>query len=147
MMISVGDKHFIESEFIVEILKATDIRRGRIIRASAATGMLIDASGGRRVKSIIKLKSRHMVLSALGVETLKARLGNINLSSVSGQNDLFRPNPKKNHSRESKPSEFEDRRMQPDRRHFSYTHHIPERRCGTERRNKNGKIQREQKPR
>jgi len=145
MMISIGDKHFIESEYIVEILRAVGIRRDRITRAAAATGLLIDATAGRRIKSIIKLKSRHLVLSALEVETLKARLGNINFSTAPGQSDIFRPKPKKNYSRESKPSEFDDRRMESDRRHFSYTLHIPERRCGAERRKKNGKFQRERK--
>ena len=144
-MICIGDRHFIESEYIVEILRAVGVRRDRITRSAAATGLLIDATAGRRIKSIIKLKSRHIVLSALEVETLKARLGNFKLSSAPGQSDIFRPESKKKYSRESKPSESDNRRMEPDRRHFSYTLHIPERRCGAERRKKNGKFQREGK--
>jgi extracellular matrix regulatory protein A len=136
MMISIGNKHFIESENIVEVLRAGDARREAIARSAAGTGMLIDATAGRRIKSIIKLKSRHIVLSALSVETLRSRLEKNIHSGGSGNGAVFRRKPEKKHSHPSKPSESDDRRIEPDRRHFSYTHYIPERRSGTERRNK-----------
>jgi regulator of extracellular matrix RemA (YlzA/DUF370 family) len=138
MMISIGNKHFIESEYIVEILRAGDTRRDTLVHSAAGTGMLIDASEGRRIKSIIKLKSRHIVLSALGVETLKSKIGKNIHSGGSGNRARFLRKPKKRYSRPSNPSEFDDRRMEPDRRHFSYTYYVPERRSGIERRNKNG---------
>jgi extracellular matrix regulatory protein A len=143
MMISIGNKHFIESEYIVEILRAEEARRDTLSHLAAATGMLIDASEGRRIKSIIKLKSRHIVLSALGVDTLKSRLGKNIHSGGSGNRAKFRRKAPKKNSLPSTPSEFDDRRIESDRRHFSYTHYIPERRSGTERRNKNGNFQRE----
>jgi regulator of extracellular matrix RemA (YlzA/DUF370 family) len=143
MMISIGNKHFIESEYIVEILRAGDTRRDTLVHSAAGTGMLIDASEGRRIKSIIKLKSRHIVLSALGAETLRSRLGKNIHSGGSGNKAIFRCKPQKKYSRPSKPSESDDRRIESDRRHFSYTHYIPERRSGTERRNKNGDFPRE----
>ena len=145
MMISIGKKHFIESEYIVEILKSGDTRRNKIAPAAAETGLLIDASDGRGIKSIIKLKSRHIVLSALSVETLKSRIEKNIHSPATGNKVIFRRKRKKKYSRESKPSEPDDRRIDPDRRHFSYTYYVPERRSGTERRNTNGKFQRERK--
>ena len=45
-------------------------------------------------------------------------------------------NVKNNNADESKPSEIDDRRIEPDRRRFSYTRYIPERRSGVDRRNK-----------
>jgi len=48
----------------------------------------------------------------------------------------LRPKHKKAPARESKPADIDDRRIEPDRRNFSYTYHIPERRSGTERRRK-----------
>jgi len=135
MMISIGYKHFIESDYIVEILKASGRRADRITRTAAESGMLIKASGGRRVRSIIKLKSKHIVLSAMGTETLKSRSGNIIFPSAAGNIDILSRKHKNNCANESKPSEFDNRRIVTDRRRFSYTDHIPERRNGVKRRN------------
>jgi regulator of extracellular matrix RemA (YlzA/DUF370 family) len=145
MMISIGQKHFIESEYIVEILRAVNFRRDRTAHTAAESAMLIDATGGRSVKSIIRLKSNHIVLSSLGADTLKSRLEKDIHLPGSGKRALLRRNQKKRHPRESKPCDFNDRRIEPDRRHFSYTLVVPERRSGTERRNKNGNLDCERK--
>jgi hypothetical protein len=47
---------------------------------------------------------------------------------------------KNNNADESKPSEIDDRRVEPDRRRFSYTHHIPERRSGVDRRSEEHRL-------
>ena len=98
--------------------------------------MLINAAGGRKVRSIIKLKSKHIVLSALRAETLKSRLGNNIIFSVPGNSDMVDRRQKSNDANKSKRSEFNNRRIETDRRRFSYTHHIPERRSGIDRRSK-----------
>lgn len=72
MMIAVGDKHFINSDYIVEILYPVDRRANRLARAAAGNQRLINAAGGDRVRSIIRLKRRFTVLSALEVKTLKS---------------------------------------------------------------------------
>ena len=136
MMISVGHKHFIESDYIVEILKVSDSRAVRIRHSAAESGMLINATGGRKIRSIIKLKGKHIVLSALGAETLKSMLGNNTLPSAPRKSDRLSRRHKNNDTNESKSSEFDDQRIGPDRRRFSYTRHIPERRSGVERRGK-----------
>jgi len=131
MMISIGNKHFIESKYIVEILKAADTRAVGMQDIATESGRLINAAGGKRIRSVIKLKSKHIVLSALGAETLRSRLGNLSLSEAPGDRAELN---KKRHARKLRPSEFIEQRMEPDRRRFSYTHHIPERRSGGERR-------------
>ncbi len=136
-MISIGYKHFIESENIVELLKPNRLRATKMVQTAADNGMLINATSGRKIRSVIKLKSRHIVLSALGMESLKSRLGNIILPQATGNSEILRLKPKKNYDSETKPSKCDDRRLEPDRRHFSYTHHVPERRKGIERRDKN----------
>jgi regulator of extracellular matrix RemA (YlzA/DUF370 family) len=133
MMISVGNKGFIESKYVVEILKAEKIRAKALRYTAASNGRLINAAGGKIVRSIVKLKSKHVVLSSLGVKTLKSRLKKVTLTAASGKTDNSRNRRNKNCSR-SGPPEFDDRRKVPDRRHFHYTHYIPERRSGTERR-------------
>ena len=134
MMIAVGDKHFIDSEYIVEILQPMDNRAKIISRTAAKNGRMINATGGQRIRSIIKLKSKHIVLSALEVKTVKSKIKRTTFSTGTRNNVRLRPKHKKTSARESKTSDIDDRRIEPDRRNFSYTYHIPERRSGTERR-------------
>ena len=58
MMISVGYKHFIESNYIVEILEASNARAGSKTHPAAKSGMLINAAGGRRIRSIIQIEEQ-----------------------------------------------------------------------------------------
>ena len=132
MMIAVGDKHFINSDYIPEILYAVDRRANRMARTAAGSRRLINAAGGDRVRSIIRLKGRFTVLSALEVTTLKSQISHPNLGAGSGNCIGLRPRSE----RGSKRSEIDDRRIDPERRKFSYTCYIPERRRGTERRKK-----------
>ena len=127
-MISIGDKNFIESDYIVEILKASDPRAARITHTAAESGMLINAAGGRRIRSIIKLKSKHIFL--------RSRIGNVTLPPAPKKSEILSCKHKNNDANESNSSEYNNQRIEPDRRRFSYTHHIPERRSGVERRSK-----------
>jgi len=136
MMIAVGKKHFIDSDYIVEILHPVDSRANIILHAAAGNGRLINATGGHRVRSIIKLKSKYIVLSALEVKTLQSKIKRTALSAGSRNRVRLRPKHKKTPAGEPKSSEMGERRIEPDRRNFSYTCHIPERRSGTERRRK-----------
>jgi len=136
MMISIGDRHFIESEYIAEIIGASDRRADRMTRTATESGMLINATGGRRTGSIIRLKSKHIVLSARRVETLKSMFGKVIFPAASGKSDAPSRIHKNKHSGASKLPGLKNQRIAPDRRRFSYTHHIPERRSGYERRTK-----------
>ena len=130
MMIYIGHKNFIESDYIVEILKASNARAVSKTHTTAKSGMLINAASGRRIRSAIKLKSKHTVLSALRVETLKSKLGNSIISSVPGKSDILERRKKSKDTNKSNPPEYNNRRIETDRRRFSYTYHIPERRSG-----------------
>jgi len=135
-MISIGDKNFIESNYIVEIAKVSGTRAAIIKHTAAQSGMLIDATDGRRIRSIIKLKSNHIVLSALRAETLESRYRNFSAPAPPGINDTSSRKHRNNAAHESEPSGFVNHRIEPDRRHFSYTLHVPERRSGVDRRRK-----------
>ena len=140
MMISVGNKCFIEGGYIVDILKAED-NQAKVYRyAAAISGRLINVSGGKRIRSVVILKSKHIVLSSLRMKTIKLRL--IKVTATTATENTVRSRPKlKRKTLRSKTPEFDDRRKEPERRHFSYSHCIPERRSGTERRGDNGKFQ------
>jgi extracellular matrix regulatory protein A len=154
MMISIGHKNFLESSYIEEILTPNGSQAARCKREAAEGGMLISATEGRRAKSMIKLKTKHIVLSALEPETLRSKLMRVRSSPVPADDyDASQPiekNMQKSHS-EFRPAgerrwgpehpafpwascDEPDRRCGIERRRFSYTCHIPERRSGEDRR-------------
>jgi regulator of extracellular matrix RemA (YlzA/DUF370 family) len=134
MMISIGFNHYIESRFIVEILEPEGLRTAKIRRMAAESGMLINATNGRMAKSIIRLKSNHIVLSALEPRSIKSRTAQFFYRSSSETNrkaTLIAMDEQQNHSESA---DGADRRIEPERRRFFYTAYIPERRSGSERR-------------
>ena len=74
MMVSVGYENFINSFFIVAILKPDSSPLKKLIRNAENERMLINATSGRKARSLIVMKSNHLILSALQPETLKQRL-------------------------------------------------------------------------
>jgi regulator of extracellular matrix RemA (YlzA/DUF370 family) len=134
MMISVGNKYYIETEHVVEILEAGDMRAEGLTRSADSRGRLINATGGAKTRSIIRLKSRHVVLSAFKVKTLRSRFGLNDCASATEKSGMRGSRCQA----ASNPPGFNDRRLEPDRRHFSYTDYVPERRSGTERRGGHG---------
>jgi len=73
MVIPIGNKNFLDSESIVAILIADSAPAMRLRRGAKKSRKLIDATSGKRARSVIVLKSNQIVLSALQVETLKSR--------------------------------------------------------------------------
>jgi regulator of extracellular matrix RemA (YlzA/DUF370 family) len=65
VLISIGKQHFVENNLIVEILKPEGARAMRIRRKAAGSRMLINATGGKTIRSMIRLNSGHLVRSAL----------------------------------------------------------------------------------
>jgi len=74
-LLNVGYGNRIAAARIVAIVApaASPIRRLR--REATSRGKLVDATEGRRTRSILVLDSDHVVLSAINPETLAARLG------------------------------------------------------------------------
>jgi regulator of extracellular matrix RemA (YlzA/DUF370 family) len=73
VLILIGNQHFIKSNFIVEILKPEGARAIRIRRNAAGSEMLINATEGKRIRSMITLNTGHVVLSAVAPKTLESR--------------------------------------------------------------------------
>jgi regulator of extracellular matrix RemA (YlzA/DUF370 family) len=154
MMISIGHKSFLESSCIDEILTPHETRAAKLKRLAAELGMLISATEGKRAKSLIKLKTEHIVLSSLGPETLRSKLGRVRSSTAPvDEHETMKPMVKKMQQSRSEfsvlsdwrrgpehpafqPAEYDEpnRRSGIERRRFSYTCHIPERRGGEDRR-------------
>jgi regulator of extracellular matrix RemA (YlzA/DUF370 family) len=73
-MLPIGYNNFVSSKHIVAILPPDAAQVKKLRRDASEFGMLINATDGLKAKSVIVLRSNHIVLSALQPETLKARL-------------------------------------------------------------------------
>jgi regulator of extracellular matrix RemA (YlzA/DUF370 family) len=153
MMISIGNSNFLESSYIEEILLPHGSRAARFKRLAAEVGMLIRATEGKRVKSMIKLKSKHIVLSSLEPEIIKSKLNRLDYCPACPNScRAVHPMEKNMQEDHSEVGAVRDRTWGPDhrsfpracydepdgrcgieRRRFSYTWHIPERRSGGDR--------------
>jgi hypothetical protein len=150
MLICIGHKNFLESGCVEEILSPHGPRATRLKRLAEEVGMLISATDGKRVKSMIKLKTEHIVLSSLEPETLKSKLRRLNSLPASADDYEVPESPGQSNlgegaeavstrgpkSRPASPAcgDDLDRRTGIERRRFLYTCHVPERRSGADRR-------------
>jgi hypothetical protein len=73
-MISVGYENFVTSGSIVAILKPDSSPLKKLRRNAEAERMLVNATSGRKARSLIVMNSNHIILSALQPETLKQKL-------------------------------------------------------------------------
>jgi len=74
MLVSIGYENFVWSPSILGVFKADSAPMKKLRREASEKGLLIDATSGRRTRSMILMNTGHVVLSSLQPETLKARL-------------------------------------------------------------------------
>ena len=74
-LISVGYGNFVIVERVVSIVNPASAPMRRLREDARQTGRLVDATQGRKTRSIIITDSNHVVLSAVLAETLVQRLG------------------------------------------------------------------------
>lgn len=73
-LISVGFGNTVSADRIIAIVSPDSSPIRRIMQKAKDTGMLIDASCGRRTRAVIIADSDHIVLSALQPETISNRV-------------------------------------------------------------------------
>ena len=76
-LINVGFGNLVSDERIVSIVLPESAPVKRIAQEARENGMLIDATYGRKTKSVIVMDSEHVVLSALSPEAIAQRHGDI----------------------------------------------------------------------
>lgn len=74
-LLNVGYGNLVAAGRIVAIVAPGAAPMRRLRREASNRGKLVDATEGRRTRSILVLDSDHLVLSAIHPETLAARLG------------------------------------------------------------------------
>ena len=73
-MLNVGHGNYLKIKRIVAVLAAGSLPMKRYREKATSENLLVDATAGRKTKSIIVTDSRHIFLSALGPHTLQDRL-------------------------------------------------------------------------
>ncbi|MBP5426851.1 MAG: DUF370 domain-containing protein [Clostridiales bacterium] len=74
-LINIGFGNMISGERIVAIVSPESAPIKRIVQEARERGMLVDATYGRRTRSVVITDSDHIILSALQAETLGSRAG------------------------------------------------------------------------
>ncbi|AFV02467.1 MULTISPECIES: DUF370 domain-containing protein [unclassified Dehalobacter] len=73
-LINIGFGNIVSANRIISIVSPESAPIKRIIQEARDTGMLIDATYGRRTRAVIMCDSHHVILSAVQPETVAHRL-------------------------------------------------------------------------
>ena len=74
-LFNIGFGNLIASQRLIAIVSPDSAPIKRLIQESRDSGMLIDATYGRKTAAVLIMDSDHVVLSALSAEKLAPRLG------------------------------------------------------------------------
>ncbi len=72
-LINIGFGSLIAAERVLSVLEPESAPIKRVVQEAKDRGMLIDASYGRKTKSVLLMDTDHVVLSSLTPEALAAR--------------------------------------------------------------------------
>lgn len=73
-LINIGFGNLVSAERIISIVSPDAAPVKRLVQDARDSGMVIDASCGKKTLSVIVCDSKHVVLSSLSTETLASRL-------------------------------------------------------------------------
>lgn len=86
-LINIGYGNVVNSNKIVSILNPDSAPIKRLVQTAKDSGNAIDATQGRRTRSVIITDSFHVILSALMPDTIAGRFHeNIDVQLVKGEN-------------------------------------------------------------
>ena len=74
-LIGNGFGNMVNAERVIAVVSPDSNPMKRMIATGKENGMLIDATQGRKTKSVILMDSDHIVLSYLSVENLETKMG------------------------------------------------------------------------
>ena len=83
-LVNIGYGNMINSSRIVAVVSPAAAPIKRLVQDTRAAGKLIDASSGKKTRSVLVADSGHLVLSALTAETV---LGRINGADTQEEQD------------------------------------------------------------
>ena len=74
VLVNIGFGSMVAAGRVLSILAPDSAPIKRVIQEAKARGMLIDASYGRKTKSVLLMDTDHVILSAVSPETITARV-------------------------------------------------------------------------
>lgn len=86
-LINIGFGNVVNTDKIVTIINPDSAPAKRIVQRAKESERIVDATQGRRTKSIILTDSEHVILSALQPETLTADFNKIDVKQILCQQD------------------------------------------------------------
>ncbi|MGO9953829.1 MAG: DUF370 domain-containing protein [Dissulfurispiraceae bacterium] len=76
MLVNIGFGNVISAHRVVAVVGSGSLPIKKLREEAKSRGKLVDATEGRKTRSIIITDSDHVVLSALAVETISQRVSN-----------------------------------------------------------------------
>ena len=86
-LVNIGFGNAVSARRIVAIVSPESAPIKRIMQEAKDRGMLIDASYGRKTKSVLLMDTDHVILSALTPETLTARWAGRDTAEEEGEKE------------------------------------------------------------
>ncbi len=74
-LLNIGFGNLVSSERVISVVAPDSAPVKRLMQDARDRGTLIDASCGRKTKSVLIMDSDHVVLSALSTDTIASRAG------------------------------------------------------------------------
>ncbi len=87
VVLNVGFYNFVTSDKILALLRSDSAPMRRVVQEARKGGTLIDATQGRKTKSVVFLSGGVTVASALSQQTLAKRLGGKEVQPFAGEPD------------------------------------------------------------
>ena len=87
-LINVGFGNIVSSDRIIAIVSPESAPIKRMIQEARENGNLIDATYGRRTRSVIITDSDHIILSAIQTETVAGRIGGKDIAAADEEDEL-----------------------------------------------------------
>lgn len=87
-LINVGFGNIVSSDRIIAIVSPESAPIKRMIQEARENGNLIDATYGRRTRSVIITDSDHIILSAIQTETVAGRIGGKDIAVADEEDEL-----------------------------------------------------------
>lgn len=84
-LLNVGFGSLVSAERLVAVIGSESAPVKRMIQDAREAGNLIDATYGRRTRSVLIMDSSHIILSALQPETLAGRMGDQEAENQKGE--------------------------------------------------------------
>lgn len=77
-LINIGYENMIISNRVISIVSPATAPIKRLIQNSKEDGMLVDATHGKKTKSVIIMDTKHIILSSLSMEIINNRFSSNN---------------------------------------------------------------------